>query len=58
VNRGKKKGRPPSLSEPGVDALDASVDELNTLADLLARAALGAAGFDQHRRGEGRKRRG
>ncbi len=40
-----------------LDALDAPLDELNDLADLLARAALLAAGFHQHRRSEWRKRR-
>ena len=40
-----------------LEALDASVKELNDLADLLARAALLAAGFHQHKRGEWRKRR-
>jgi hypothetical protein len=39
------------------NALDAPLDELNELADLLARAALLAAGFHQHKRGEWRKRR-
>jgi hypothetical protein len=40
-----------------VEALDAELDELNDLADLLARAALLAAGYRQHKRGEWRKRR-
>jgi len=40
-----------------LDALDAPLNELNDLADLLARAALLAAGFHQHKRGEWRKRR-
>lgn len=40
-----------------LDALDASVKELDELADLLARAALLAAGFRQHNRGAWRKRR-
>jgi hypothetical protein len=40
-----------------LDELDAPLDELNTLADLLARAALLAAGYHQHKRGEWRKRR-
>jgi hypothetical protein len=38
------------------DALDAPLIKLNDLADLLARAALLAAGFHQHKR-EWRKRR-
>jgi len=40
-----------------LEALDAPLDELNDLADLLARAALVVAGFRQHKRGEWRKRR-
>ncbi len=40
-----------------LEALDAPLDELNQLADLLARAALVAAGYRQHKRGEWRKRR-
>jgi hypothetical protein len=39
-------------------ALDAPLNVLNDLADLLAHAALLAAGFHQHRRGNWRKRRG
>jgi hypothetical protein len=37
--------------------LDEPLDRLNDLADMLARAALIAAGFHQHRRGEWRRRR-
>jgi hypothetical protein len=40
-----------------LQALDGPLDELNDVADLLARAALTAAGFHQHKRGEWRKRR-
>lgn len=40
-----------------VDALDAGLDDLNRLADLLARAALVAAGYRQHNRGEWRRKR-
>jgi hypothetical protein len=40
-----------------LEALDAPLDELNDLADLLAHAALLAAGFRRHKRGEWRKRR-
>jgi hypothetical protein len=36
---------------------DEHIDELNVLADSLARAALFAAGFHQHRRGEWRRKR-
>jgi hypothetical protein len=39
-------------------ALDAPLDDLAEVTDLLARAALAAAGYRQHRRGEWRKRRG
>lgn len=38
--------------------LDAPLAELNELADLLARAALFAAGYVQHNRGAWRKKRG
>ncbi len=41
-----------------VAAFDDPLDELNELADLLAEAALVAAGFRRHHRGEWRKRRG
>ncbi|HJZ54029.1 MAG TPA: hypothetical protein VKE74_03695 [Gemmataceae bacterium] len=37
--------------------LDAALAPLSELADLLARAALQAAGFHQHHRGEWRRRR-
>ena len=40
-----------------VVALDAPVDELNELTDLLVRAAMFAGGFHQHHRGQWRKRR-
>jgi hypothetical protein len=38
-------------------ALDADLDTLCELTDLAARAALLAAGYHQHKRGEWRKRR-
>ncbi len=41
-----------------VNALDATLDELNELTDLLVKATLLAAGFHQHNRGNWRKRRG
>jgi hypothetical protein len=41
-----------------VEWLDAPLAELDELADLLARAALAAAGYTQHKRGEWRKKRG
>jgi hypothetical protein len=40
-----------------LEALDAPLTELNELADLMTRAALVAAGFRQHKRGEWRKQR-
>src|SRR4051812_4656289 len=40
-----------------LDALDAPLAELDDLADLLVRAALTAAGYHRHHRGEWRKRR-
>ena len=40
-----------------VAALDNALNELHDLADLVARAALVAAGYRQHKRGEWRKRR-
>ena len=43
--------------QAGLDALDALLDELNDVADLLARAALMASGFHLHRRSEWRRRR-
>jgi hypothetical protein len=39
-------------------ALDAQMDRLNELGDLLAGAAMMAAGYRRHNRGEWRKRRG
>ena len=39
-------------------ALDAELAAVAEAADLLARAALLAAGYHQHKRGEWRKRRG
>jgi hypothetical protein len=40
-----------------LDALDAGVKELDELTDLLAHAALLAAGYRQHKRGEWRRKR-
>jgi|ERR1700728_1451816 hypothetical protein len=40
-----------------LDALDAPFAKLNEIANLLARAALLAAGYRQHKRGEWRKKR-
>lgn len=41
-----------------IDALDAPVSRLDAIADLVAEAALLAAGYRRHNRGEWRKRRG
>jgi hypothetical protein len=41
-----------------LEALDRSVEELYEAAEILARAALVAAGYRQHNRGEWRKKRG
>src|SRR5262245_45134306 len=41
-----------------LERLDAEVESLVEVTDLVARAALLAAGFHQHKRGEWRKRRG
>ena len=38
--------------------LDASLEAFDELMDLVTRAALVAAGYQQHRRGEWRKKRG
>ena len=46
------------LEREEIEALDTPLGELNELADLMARAALLAAGFRQHHRGEWRKPRG
>jgi hypothetical protein len=40
-----------------LEALDAPRNDLDQVADLLARAALTVAGFRQHKRGEWRKKR-
>jgi hypothetical protein len=40
-----------------VEALDRPLRELDRLADLVARAALTAAGYRRHNRGEWRRRR-
>ncbi len=41
-----------------LEALDGLTEELNEAAEMLAKAALVAAGYHQHKRGEWRKRRG
>jgi hypothetical protein len=59
INRADRKAeREARCAEKAVlDALDAPLNKLNDLADLLARAALLAAGFRQHKRGEWRRKR-
>lgn len=41
-----------------MEALEAPVEELCEAAEVLAKAALLASGYHQHKRGEWRKRRG
>jgi hypothetical protein len=41
-----------------LDALDSTIGDLCEKIDLATRAALEAAGYHQHKRGEWRKRRG
>jgi len=41
-----------------LEALDGQMEELYETAEVLAKAALVAAGYHQHKRGEWRKRRG
>ena len=41
-----------------MEALDRPIEALDELADLLTEAALVAAGYHRHKRGEWRKRRG
>ena len=42
---------------PTADALDADLEAVSRLAEMLARAALVAAGCHQHKRGEWRRKR-
>lgn len=60
INRQKRGAERDALQTEldAVAALDAPLAELDELADLLARAALAAAGYVQHHCGEWRKRRG
>src|SRR5262245_26823955 len=46
------------IEQERIAALDASLAELNEIVDLVVRAALAAAGYAQHKRGEWRKKRG
>ncbi len=54
--RQQREARRAEMAE--LAALDAPLDDLAELTDLLARAALAAAGYRRHHRGEWRKRRG
>lgn len=45
------------LEKDDLQALNAELDNMNERTDLVARAALLAAGFHQHKRGEWRRRR-
>ena len=58
--RDRKKGEAAERKrlKADLDRLAESLDELNDRYDRLARAALVAAGFRQHKRGEWRKKRG
>jgi hypothetical protein len=46
------------MKKATLDALDANLEALIETTDLLAHAALVAAGYHQHKRGEWRKLRG
>jgi hypothetical protein len=60
INREKRETERDALraERAALETLDAPMNELNDLADLLARAVLLAAGYQQHKRGEWRRRRG
>jgi hypothetical protein len=60
LDRGRREAERAALraEQADIGARDAPLDELHNLAELLTRAALVAAGFHQHKRGEWRKRRG
>jgi hypothetical protein len=45
------------VAQNAVDALDAPLDELDDLGALLVEAALVAAGYHRHNRGDWRKKR-
>jgi hypothetical protein len=55
--RRRRKALAQRREKSDLDALDADLKALTETADLLACAALLAAGFHQHKRGEWRKRR-
>jgi hypothetical protein len=59
INRADREAERAAWRAEGeeMEALDAGVRELDDLADLLARAALVAAGYRQHKRGEWRRKR-
>lgn len=60
INRDKRETERAArrAEKAALESLDAPLKVLNDLADLLARASLLAAGYQQHKRGEWRKRRG
>jgi hypothetical protein len=55
--RREKKAMAWREERESLEALDRSVEELYEAAEILARAALLAAGYHQHKRGEWRKKR-
>ena len=55
IKRADREAR--HVEKEELDALDASVRDLDEMADLLARAALLTAGYRQHKRGEWRRKR-
>jgi hypothetical protein len=59
INRDQRAGDRAAFDDERREtaAIDARLDELNELADLVARAALLAAGYRRHHRGEWRKKR-
>jgi hypothetical protein len=60
IDREKRRGEADyrRAVQDEVDVLDGILDALSARCDLLTRAALVAAGYHQHNRGEWRKRRG
>ena len=58
VNGKSSNGRAEKFERDRLECLDEKMDELDAMVDRVARAALQAAGFHQHKRGEWRKRRG
>ena len=59
IEQGQRRRRALALRQEkaALTALETEMKSLTTATDLVARAALLAAGFHQHKRGEWRKRR-